>query len=278
MTASEQDWSRDKVEFAATRWEGSYDSGKNSAETESLAGPLCREFAQLTRSLLGVASVVQALDQVVTVTHRIVPGADLVSITLRTSDGTFHTPVSTDRAAHELDELQYDTGEGPCVAAGCRTGPAYVISGDVAREPGWPVFGPAAAERGFVAVLSTALLADSRPPQLTGALNIYSRTLHGLGAEARDMALLLATHASLALATVKALSTAELQVAHLRKAIDSRDVIGQAKGILMQRRGITAEDAFDLLRRTSQDLNVKLAQLAETLATRHTELDLPVQQ
>ncbi|WP_146073598.1 ANTAR domain-containing protein, partial [Amycolatopsis sp. CA-126428] len=60
-----------------------------------------------------------------------------------------------------------------------------------------------------------------------------------------------------------------------RKAIDSRDVIGQAKGIIMARRGVSADAAFDILRRTSQDLNVKLADLARTLAGRHTEIDLP---
>ncbi|MDT7798847.1 MAG: hypothetical protein QOI78_2280, partial [Actinomycetota bacterium] len=68
----------------------------------------------------------------------------------------------------------------------------------------------------------------------------------------------------------------ELEATHLRKAVESRDVIGQAKGILMQRRGITADEAFDVLRRASQELNVKLADLARTLADRHTELDLPV--
>jgi AmiR/NasT family two-component response regulator len=68
---------------------------------------------------------------------------------------------------------------------------------------------------------------------------------------------------------------AELREIQLRRALDSRDVIGQAKGILMHRRGISAEQAFDLLRRSSQDLNVKLAELARLLATRHTELDLP---
>jgi AmiR/NasT family two-component response regulator len=65
---------------------------------------------------------------------------------------------------------------------------------------------------------------------------------------------------------------ADLRETQLRKALETRDVIGQAKGILMQRRGITAEEAFDLLRRTSQDLNIRLAELASTLATRHTEL------
>jgi AmiR/NasT family two-component response regulator len=108
---------------------------------------------------------------------------------------------------------------------------------------------------------------------MSGALNIYSRELDGLSNADGDIALLLATHASLALAHTQALTNAELQTAHLRKAIDSRDVIGQAKGILMQRRGITAPEAFDVLRQASQELNVKLAELASTLATRHADLD-----
>jgi hypothetical protein len=125
-------------------------------------------------------------------------------------------------------------------------------------------------------VLSTALLPDVTPPRLSGALNVYSAAPGVLGDElTRDQALLLATHASLALAGTEAVRLAELRETHLRRAIDTRNVIGQAKGILMQRRGITADEAFDLLRRTSQDLNVKLAELAHTLATRHTEIDLP---
>ena len=73
----------------------------------------------------------------------------------------------------------------------------------------------------------------------------------------------------------KSLDACVQEIAHLEKALETRDIIGQAKGILMQRRGCTAEEAFDLLRHTSQDLNVKLADLAHLLATRHTELDLP---
>ncbi|HEY0805910.1 MAG TPA: GAF and ANTAR domain-containing protein, partial [Pseudonocardiaceae bacterium] len=147
--------------------------------------------------------------------------------------------------------------------------------GDLAVAPEWPRFGPAAAALGMRSVLAVALLPDARPPQLTGALNLYSRERDGLTEGDRDIALLLATHGSLALATTQALTAAELHAAQLRAAIDSRDIIGQAKGILMHRRGISADEAFDLLRRTSQSMNVKLADLARTLATRHLELDLP---
>jgi GAF domain-containing protein len=214
------------------------------------------------------------LDKVVEATRRIVPGADLVSITLRGPDGTFHTPIETEPMATELDQVQYRTGEGPCVQAAQLSGPGHAVSDDLATEPAWPAFGPAAASRGLRSVLSTTLPA-AQPPHLSGALNIYAGRRHAFDDHARDLALLLATHASLALANTDALTTAELRQVELRKAIDTRDVIGQAKGILMQRRGCTADEAFDLLRRTSQDLNIKLAHLAQLLATRHAELDLP---
>jgi GAF domain-containing protein len=260
MPVTEQDWMQDESDFVA--------------HTQPDGGPLSGQFAQLTRSLLDATTIAAVLDKVVETTRRIVPGAALVSITLRSPDGTCHTPIETAPVAADLDQVQYNTGEGPCVHAAQLSGPGHVLSDDLATEPAWPTFGPAAAERGFHAVLATTLLI-AQPPQLSGALNIYSHHHHAFDDHARDLALLLATHASLALATTHALTTAELRQAHLHKAIDTRDVIGQAKGILMQRRGCTAEEAFDLLRRTSTDLNIKLAHLAHLLATRHTELDLP---
>lgn len=87
--------------------------------------------------------------------------------------------------------------------------------------------------------------------------------------------LLLATHASLALAATHASTRGQMMEANLRRAVDSRDVIGQAKGILMASRDIDAGAAFDILRRTSQELNIKLSDIAETLATRHHELRSP---
>jgi AmiR/NasT family two-component response regulator len=107
-------------------------------------------------------------------------------------------------------------------------------------------------------------------------LNLYSRQRNGLTAADRDVAFLLATHGSLALASTHARTVADLHAAQLRRAIDSRDIIGQAKGILMNRRGISSDEAFDLLRRISQDMNIKIADLARTLADRHLDLDLPL--
>jgi GAF domain-containing protein len=261
MPATDQNWGRAKADFVVTAEPGGGDA-------------LGSQFAQLTRSLLNATTVAEVLRNVVEATRRIVPGADLISITLRGPDGSFHTPIETGPIAADLDQVQYKTGEGPCVQAARLSGPGYARSDDLAIEPAWPTFGPAAASHGFRAVLATTLPA-AQPPHLSGALNIYSHRRHAFDDHARDLAVLLATHASLALATTHAFTIAELQQAQLQKAIDSRDVIGQAKGILMQRRGCTAEEAFDLLRHTSQDLNVKLAHLAHILAARHTEVDLP---
>lgn len=240
-------------------------------------GPLAHQFTDLTRTLLGGAPTTGAvLKQIVEAARVVIPNADLVSVTLRAADGSFHTPVETDAIAVELDQIQYDNHEGPCLEAAKPDGPAIGLSGTLAEDPQWPRFGPGAATRGYHSVLATALLPDARPPRLSGALNIYSRIGGAFGSEAVDIALLLATHASLALAHTNAVQAAELEAAHLRRAVEGRDVIGQAKGILMQRRGIGADEAFDILRRASQELNVKLADLARTIATRHTELDVPV--
>lgn len=235
-------------------------------------GPLAVQFTRLTRNLLDAASVADVLEQVVHAAQRVVAGVDLVSVTLRSADGGLHTPVETEPLASELDRLQYEAQEGPCFTAAQPSGPGQVRSDDLAHESAWPRFGPAAAELGVCAVFSVSLVPDARPPRYTGALNLYSRHPGTLSATAHEPVLLLATHASLALARSVAVTRADLTVEQLHKAIGSRDVIGQAKGILMARGGITADEAFDHLRRTSQDLNVKLADVARLVAARHSEL------
>jgi hypothetical protein len=255
-------WQLDKTAFGSTDGSGPVASS-----------PLSEQFVELTRLLLSASTPAQVLQQITDAAYRVVPGADLVSVTLRASDGTFHTPVATEKVAVELDAVQYRAGTGPCVDAAASESPGHVRSDDLAHETRWPDFSQAAVRHGFTAILSTVLLPEATPPRLPGALNIYSRRPGALGPVAQDTALLLATHGSLALAGTNAVSRAELESRHLRRAIESRDVIGQAKGILMQRRGLTADEAFDLLRRTSQELNVKLAELASTLAARHIELD-----
>lgn len=229
------------------------------------------QLAALTRVLLDATSVGQALAQVVAATTVVVPHARLVSVTLRDPGGRFFTPIEASPVAGDLDEVQYRTGAGPCLDASTPDGPAFAVEQNLSGTTPWPQFAAVATAHGLGAVLSTALLPPSSPAAVTGALNIYAHR-DGITETDRHRALLLATHASLALQHARSAEIAELERASLHRAIASRDVIGQAKGILMARQGLDADAAFHLLRRTSQDLNVKLADIAKALVGNHAAL------
>jgi hypothetical protein len=223
---------------------------------------------ELTDVLLAAETVDGVLRRVVTAARAVIPGTDLVSITLRREDGTSETPVGTGDVAVELDRAQYESGNGPCVDSADPEGPAYALSNDLDNETAWPAFAANATAHGYRSVLSTALLAGPGAVPFTGALNVYSTRTDAFDDGARDLAFLLATHASLALAlahTRRELAGARNFGANLREAVHTRTVIGQATGILMERRKLTADEAFEVLRRTSQNRNIKLARLAALL-------------
>jgi hypothetical protein len=229
------------------------------------------EFATLAGTLLEASTVGEVLVRVVEAARHAVAGADIVSVTLREDGGRFSTPVETDPLGRILDELQYELDEGPCVEATRTPGQGLTSSSNLVAGLEFPRWGPAAAEAGVHSVVAVGLFPGQGPPRM-GALNVYSREPGGLDTADRDIAVVLAAHASVALAATKANTAAEMEAAQLRAALRSRDVIGQAKGVLMERRGIGADEAFDVLRAASQSLNVKLVTVAETLVSRRAEL------
>jgi GAF domain-containing protein len=253
---------------------GAVDDGMAGGDDQRFrGGPLAAQFATLAKTLFDADTVAGVLDRVVEAARELTPGADLASVTIRDSAGRFTTPVYTDVLAVELDRLQYETDEGPCVDATRTPGYGLTACQELGEGEQWTRFGPAAASYGVHSVLAVGLFPDQdgAEPRM-GALNLYAKSRHGLDSADRDIALLLASHAAIALGATRAVNAAELESSQLRTALDSRDVIGQAKGILMQRRGLSADEAFELLRRSSQDLNVKLVDLAAALARRHSEL------
>ena len=264
---TDNDWAEDKRRFAIGP-----DIAGEAAELADTLGPLAKEFVVLAEVLMDDTTVGGVLSRVVAAAKAVVPGADLASVTMRTSDGGFETPVQTDALAVRLDELQYRFDEGPCVAATRRAGQGLTFDRDVGAGRTWARWGPAAARLRVGSVLAIGLFPAGGNGSRVGALNVYSFEVGGLNERDRDLTLVLAAHASTALAATMATRAAELEVAQLREALQTRDVIGQAKGILMERRGISADEAFDTLRRASQSLNVKLRQVAETLVDRRGEL------
>ena len=264
--ASEEDWAAERTRFAILRA-----GGDSEDMPDAIVGPLAREFVRLAEHLAAAETVHGVLQRVVRAALRVVPGADLASVTMRAADGMY-TPVESEALASRLDEEQYRLDEGPCIESTRTPGLGVTVSGDLGAGREFPTFGPVAAELGVHSVLAVGLFPHGGAAPRRGSLNVYARTVGGLDELDRDLALVLAAHASTALGATMASTAAELEVAQLRQALSSRDVIGQAKGILMERRGISADEAFDTLRRASQALNVKLAQVAETLVERRAEI------
>lgn len=247
------------------------DGRRVPAEAGQWLEGLASDFEEMARSLFKADTLAGVLGHIVDATCAVVPGADLVSVTLTTREGHHITPAQTDQLACNLDQLQYSLGEGPSLDATHASGTGHASSNELGAGREWPNFGPAAADKGVHSVLSTGLFPNESPPRL-GALNCYSLEVHGLDAADQNIAVLLAAHAATAVSSVQARTDAELETSHLRRALESRDVIGQAKGILMQRRNITAERAFDILRKASQDLNIKLTSLARSLTSNRDKL------
>ena len=234
----------------------------------------------VTERMLGLGGAVfdndaldQQLQKVVLLALRAVGPADAVSITVA-DNGRFRTSNFTAEAALALDQAQYDGDDGPCLEAlrsGRQVASDWTDNGN--RDPDadgqggrWPHVRAKAEELGVAAVLSTPLL--QAPDQAIGALNIYSRDGEGFGDDERGTAELLGEHAAIMLSSALALIGATHLNEQLRAALASREIIGEAKGIIMERQSCTRDEAFDILRRASQRENRKLRDLAEELVVR----------
>ncbi|AWB92118.1 GAF and ANTAR domain-containing protein [Aeromicrobium chenweiae] len=190
-----------------------------------------------------------ALESLASLAAENIPGVDFASITVH-SDGGFRTIAATDELADECDQLQYDAGEGPCVAAVTRE--RLVLVNDLVHGEAFSHYGPLAARRG---VGSQAAVQLTRTDQVAG-LNLYSRQPGAFDELTIRIVELFASYGAVLLGYAH-------QLEHLRKAVDSRQVIGAAVGILMERYGIDWDRAFAFLVRNSQNRNVKLRLLAQ---------------
>ena len=183
-----------------------------------------------------------------------VRGCDAASFTVTHRRKPLESPASTDDLAHAVDRLQYELGEGPCVDAAWEE--RIVHSGDLTADACWPAWGPrAVGDQGVHSVLCLQLFTHS---DVLGALNLYSRAPQAFDREALEDGAALAAHVAVAVA-------ASQDRADLRAAIDTRTVIGQATGILMERYGLDASKAFALLTRVSSQSNVRVRDLAQEL-------------
>ena len=219
------------------------------------------DFVETLRLLHVSGDHGQALTRITTSATEVIKGCDVASLTLRDGDELV-TRAPTGELATRADAIQYEEGEGPCLSAVENHG--VVLSSDTTEDDRWPSFlGRASKELGVRAMLSCQLPAPGGPGTASlGGLNLYALRSHAFTDADVVFTALFTAHAAVVVAALR-------QEAQLREAIASRDIIGQAKGILMASGGITSDMAFGQLRSASQRLNVKLRDVAgEVVAKR----------
>lgn len=217
---------------------------------------LAQVLGNLAVELEGRSDAETTLRSIVEASVRIVPGARWAGISF--IEGRRVEPrVPTDAIVAELDELQTEIDEGPCLSA-LREYHTVRID-DMAADDRWPRFTQAAMERGVRSLLSFQLFVTGSN---IGALNLYGGEPNVFDDESTLVGEVLAQHASVALAAVAA-------AVQFHRGLDSRDIIGQAKGILMQRDNVDGLQAFRMLTTASQETNVKLVDVARWLVQTH---------
>lgn len=228
-------------------------------------------FAAIARELLDQPSPRATAERVVELAVQLVTGCDHAGISL-VEHRKISTVAATDKLVIEGDQRQYTLDEGPCLDS-IRDEETIRVP-HLATDQRWPAWGPwVSNELGVQSMLCLQLFTSDHS---YGGINLYSNRPAAFDAHDEAIALALAAHAAVAIATSRTIST-------LGTALTSRTIIGQAEGILMERFGLSADQAFSVLVRISQSDNRRLILVAEELvktrnipgARKEQDLDRP---
>lgn len=209
-------------------------------------------LASALRELASRQQIDETLQMAVDLTVELVRGCDVADVMFIRAGGTT-TPASSDPLAVAVDQVQAETGEGPCMSAA--RDHRVVIANDLRNDDRWPAFVAGVEGLGVQSAVSFQLYLERNDDDRLGALNLYSMRPDAFDDEAIELGEVFAVHCSAVLA-------AAISREGSRSALQSRDLIGQAKGILMERHRMTAAAAFERLRQESQERNIKLRDLA----------------
>jgi len=220
---------------------------------------LSQSVAALTQYFVGDATMGETLTRVSELTTIAVPQCELVGITMMV-DGRVGTFVFTHPEVPEIDRAQYDTGRGPCIDA-YNTGDVYVIE-STKTEQRWPEFCEVAREHQVLSTLSMPMIATGGA---IGAMNLYARTEAAFGADEVQTAHQFAMQAAFVLANAQAYWDSRTLSENLEAAMESRSVIEQAKGVIMNAQSKNADEAFRVLVAQSQHENIKLREIAKRI-------------
>lgn len=218
-------------------------------------------LSELQALLLGTETLQGFLDRLAQLTTQALPEGSSCGVTVR-QDGRPVTLTASDDWTMRVDQMQYDLGEGPCVDA-LSTGKVNYIP-DTTTEVRWADFCQAAHDQGVRSCLALPL---NSPNGLMGCYNLYSIRCDGFGEESRGQLEVFAGNAAGAVAVAMRLADQAQLSENLHQALTSRAVIDRAIGIMMAQQRCDAGAAFDILRRASQNRNVKLRELAAEIVT-----------
>jgi GAF domain-containing protein len=221
------------------------------------------DLTALHQDLAGVRLVdrdlADVLSEITGIGNRAIAGSEAASVTL-IRGGKAGTAAFHGELAREAEQLQYDRGYGPCLDAG-RAGLVFVVP-DMRTEERWPDYARHVVGVGVLSSLSVPLPFQGAT---IGAMNFYSRQLKAFDEDDVALGEEVASFVAVAIANAEHGARAAEDAANMRRAMESRATIEQAKGILMERHKVTADAAFAVLTRASQESNKKLRDIAEHL-------------
>jgi transcriptional regulator with GAF, ATPase, and Fis domain len=221
---------------------------------------LSTALSEIARTLQAEPDVESTLAAIVKAAVDHVDDAEHAGISLVEKGGRLRTVAATSEVVRTIDEIQHRTNQGPDLDAIAEQ--QVYRTGDLTAEDRWPTFSPEAARTGIRSLLAYRLFVNDTT---LGSLNLYSHMRNAFSDQTEAEGTLFATHAAIALAGAQT-------EAQLHTAAESRDIIGMAKGILMQRHGLDPVEAFQMLVESSQQTNTKLHQVATWLVEHHHEL------
>jgi GAF domain-containing protein len=198
----------------------------------------------------------EAMQRAVMLATQIIPGCDAAGVCVVYRGDRIDTHATSNDALREIDALQHDLDEGPCLDA--LREDHTVRSDDLSKDDRWPSWGPRVVER--LGLLSSVSYRLYLTDQDLGALNLYGKDASAFTEEDVHDGLALAAHVSVALAAAQ-------KVQQLETALGGRTVIAQATGIVMERFDLDPDRAFSVLSRMSQQSNVKIRELARQIVS-----------
>jgi transcriptional regulator with GAF, ATPase, and Fis domain len=218
---------------------------------------LIEEFASGAGYIHASDEFDESLGRITATAQQTVGGCEAASISLIANDRPV-TFGATDAIAFVGDRIQYDEGEGPCMDAALQE--TWVSTPDLSADPRWPRSAARLSEQlGVRSMLSCRLALDASPHRTLGGLNLYATSPRAFTAKDQMLAILLSSLGAVVVDAVR-------QQEQLRAAIASRQVIGEAIGILRVQSNLTSMQAFEMLSRASQRTNVKLRELAKQIS------------